>query len=346
VGLELAVLGVFSQDIPPGCPSVRVTVRADGEAVVVSLRDPSGRSATQVVTNAHVAATWIESWVHPELGAPLLAGREAVRARPGPASAAFPDPRLAGEVGPGDTGVGVELDELGRAIPASLPFRGLFFGASAEKLYASDDSEWRGVSLSACARWGPLCPGLLFNVGDSHGFLPEGAWSSVDRVSVDLLASLKAPFAVGRMEVAPGIGVGLGGLRTSGALCDADAAGDTFSCDVAETATWTVGPRAEMGIAGTFPISDRVSLLVTASLGFAPMARSGSLPDDDVPVTPGPDDPDPDGSVPDPADPDDPGGTEGSPGSDGQPLDPLTQPVPGEPSQFTRIGIGLSVALP
>lgn len=347
VGLELAVLGVFSQDIPAGCPSVRVTVRADGEAVVVSLRDPSGRAATQVVTNAHVAATWIESWVHPELGAALLAGREPARAIGGPATAAFPrQVEPAGGIGRAAGDAGVSVDELGRAVPGPLTFRGLFVGASAEKVYASDDSEWRGVGLSACARLGPLCPGLLLHVGDSRGFVAEGAWSSVDRVGVDLLASLSAPFAVGRMEVVPGIGVGMGALRTSGAACDANAAGETLPCEVAGAATWTLGPRAEMGIAGTFPISDRVSLLVTASLAFAPTAPRGTLPDD-VPVAPSPGDPNPDGSIPDPSDPDDAGGTGGdTPGDDGQPIDPLTPPVPGEPRQLTRIGIGLSVSLP
>ncbi|HTE54485.1 MAG TPA: hypothetical protein VK698_26715 [Kofleriaceae bacterium] len=344
VGLELAVLGVFSRDIPPLCPSVEVSLTTAGEQVSVALRDPSGRRAQQVVTNPHVAAIWIESWVHPELGAPLLAGRGLLSI--GPLRAVAPGPALiAGQRTAAPSSPSPPTDR-------AMRFAGFVVGAAAEKLYASDDSEWRALTMSACARWGPLCAGLVGHLGDNQDFPPPSSpWIQLDRLGVDLLASLSAPFEVGRMEISPGIGFGMGLLRSSTGTCEnGDPAGDVVACGDYPVVSYSLGPRAEMGLAGAFPISSRVSLLVTASVGFAPMARSAALtPGGDVPSPPsGPDEPppNPDGSTGDGSPGD--GGTDDDPatGNDGQPIEPLVLALPAEPNQFTRIGVGLVVALP
>jgi hypothetical protein len=304
VRLELAVLGVRTAAIPPPCPAVDVTVSAAGEQVSVALRDPSGRRAGQVVTNARVAATWIESWLHPELRAPLLGPR-------------------AGEIA------------AGRTAPAAsrMSYRGLTVGAAAERVYASDDSEWRSLSLAACARLGPLCPGLVTRLADNRDFSPEGVWNRLDRLAVDVTASLSAPFDVGRMQITPGVAVGLGYLRTASDACEDVPSDPSTVCQMYLRSSATIGPRAEMGLAAVFPVAGGVSLVIAGSLGFAPMARSQPTlltinPDGSAP------EPGPDGSIPD--DGNDDGNRDDT---------PMTESAPGEPNHFTRIGVGLAVEL-
>jgi hypothetical protein len=304
--LELAVLGVRTEGVSDSCPAVDVTVSEAGEQVSVSLRDASGRRASQVVTDAHVAATWIESWVHPEIGAPLLAARAAAP-------------------------VAERMDLV--AAPAApradlLAFRGFVIGAEAEKLYGSDDSDWRAVSLSACARWGLVCPGLSARMSDNRGHLVQDGLAALDRLGVELMAGVSAPFEVGRMRLAPAVALGLGLLRSADATCDLYAEADAQGCVAYFRTAYSIGPRAEMGLTGAFPIASRVSLVVSGSLSFAPLARSepgplfGQLPDGTVP-----------------GDPDD-----GDPAGDGQ-VKEADPSLPGEPSRFTRVGVGLAVDL-
>lgn len=324
VKLELAVLGVRTEEIAAGCPSVRVVVAESGGGLSVALEDPSGRRARQLVTTPHVAATWIESWVHPELRDPLLAARAT-----GGASAALP---ASIEVGGARAGLGA-IPLVDRAIdpsptvPPSAPeFRGFLVEAAAEKLYGSDDSDWRAISVAGCARWGPLCTGLIAHLADSDELMADGI-TDVERLDAHVLARLAAPFDVGRMRIAPGIGFGLGLLRSSYGICADPATG--VACGD-RSVTYTIGPRAEMGLDAAFPIASRLSLIVTGGLGFAPMA-----PGDPVP---GPE-PGPDGSYPGGDSPD------GNDDAGDQP-DKLEPARRGEPSSFTRIGVGLAVELP
>jgi hypothetical protein len=319
VRLELAVLGVRTEEIAAGCPSVRVVVGEVDGGVSVALEDPSGRRARQLVTTPHVAATWIESWVHPELRDPLLAERAAG------AVTAAPAPFSAGAIPMVDRAIDRGIDAQPTVPTSALEFRGFLIAAAAEKLYASDDSEWRAISVAGCARWGPLCTGLVAHLADSHELLDDGI-SGLDRLDAHLLASLAAPFEVGRMRIAPGLGFGLGVLRSSHGSCQDPATG--VACDD-RSVTYTIGPRAEMGLDAAFPIASRLSLVVTGGLGFAPMA-----PGDPVPGA----EPGPDGSYPGGDSPD------GNDDSGEQP-DKLAARR-GEPSSFTRIGVGLAVELP
>jgi hypothetical protein len=310
IRLELAVLGVRTEAIPASCPAVDVAVSAAGEQVSVSLRDASGRQAAQVVTDAHVAATWIESWVHPEIGAPLLAARIAV-----------PVTEVEGPP---------EAPAAGRR--DLLEFRGFVIGAEAEKLYGSDDSDWRGVGLSACARWGLVCPGLSARLYDNRGHQVEHANGPavLDRLGGEVMAGVSAPFEIGRMRLAPGVAVGVGLLRSLDVTCGLY--GQDEGCPKYYGSSYSIGPRAEMGVSGAFPIASRVSLVLSGSLSFAPMARRepsplfGMLPGDT----------NPDGSQDENVDPSD----DGQVGPNGEELS-----LPAEPSRFTCIGLGLAVDL-
>jgi hypothetical protein len=317
VRLELATLGVRSSHIPPVCPAVDVSLSAMGDRVGVELRDPSGRRAQLVVTNAHVAATWIESWVHPELRAPLLVAPVFAPAAP---------------IEPIDLSARAGAETKAPAA-GEVAYRGVQLAAAAERLHASDGSDWRSVSLSGCARLGRLCPGLLARLADNRDFVPE-LGGKLDRVTVDLLASLGAPIAIGRMELAPSFAIGLGVLRTTDVPCGDDRVDDDgTTCQPHYPVVTTLGPRAEFGLSGTFPIASRVSLIIAGSLAFAPMAYSRLVPSAE---------PNPDGSVP--GDPDRPAddGNDPATGENGD----LPAERPGEPDHYTRIGVGLALELP
>jgi hypothetical protein len=309
VSLELAVLGIRTEEIAPSCPAVEVTLDRSGEHVSVALRDPAGRRAQQLVTNAHVAATWIESWLHPEIRAPLLAARSGAVFAP--------------------AALDLRVDEAARAPVPSMAFRGFILTAAGEKVYGSDDSEWRSLSLSACARWGGLCPGLVTRLADNRDFAVDELGTAFDRLALDLMASMSTPFAIGRMQLAPTFAVGVGYLRSASSACgEGENVDPATGCRTEPAVSSTLGPRGEMGLYAAFPIASHVSLVLVSSLSFAPMAR-GPLPG--VPS------PGPDGTIPDP----DRNGNE--PGDNGDLAEPAR---PGEPDQFTRIGVGLAVELP
>jgi len=318
VVLELSILGVASAEVPAGCPVAEVLVEQSGEGVAVTLRDGAGRQAVQVVTDAQVAASWIESWVHPEIGAPLLAARGA------PAAATTP-----------------EVDVTAASAPAARPgrfaYRGLTLGAAAEMVSASDDSDWRGLSASVCARFGVLCAGLTGRGADNRGISMDGGQTEVNRYQLELLASVSASLAIGRMTLVPSVGLGLayeetgraGGascvdmIDPSGLVCE-----PPYAIDDGFTA-YSVGPRAELGLGGSFPIAGPLSLTLGVAMSFAPMARS------------------------EPAEPDYAveyfaalNGTD----PDMPPVEPSNQllfaeesyTLPAEPSRMTRISLGLS----
>lgn len=320
VALELAILGVVSADIPAGCPAAEVVLVPSGDGLAVTLRDGAGRQAAQVVTDASVAASWIESWLHPEIGAPLLAARAA----PGAVVSAAP----AAEV---------TVASAPAARPGRFRYRGLAVGAAAEMASADDDSDWRALSASVCARFGALCAGLTGRGADNRGISMDGGQTEVNRYQLELLATVSASLAIGRMTLVPSAGVGLAYEETSradGASCltEVDPSGAAceppYAIDDGFTA-YSVGPRAEVGLGGAFPIAGPLSLTLGVALSFAPMARSE------------PAEPTYARDYFDAADGTDP---------DMPPLDPNLQlyfgresyQLPAEPSRMTRISLGLS----
>lgn len=326
VALELSILGVASSEIPPSCPAVDVVVARSGDAVAVSLRDGAGRLAAEVVTDASVAASWIESWVHPEIRDPLLAARSA----PGLSAAAAAAPTAE-----------VNVSSIAPASrPGRFAYRGLVLGAAGEMTSANDDTDWRSLSASLCARLGALCAGLTARGADDRGTSMDGGTTRVNRWELSLAATLSASLALGRMSLVPSAGIGLAYSETgrgggsscfdrvdpSGEVCEPPyAIDDGFSA-------YSLGPRAELGLAGSFPIAGPLSLTLGVAVSFAPMARG-------EPVTP-------DYAAEyfdkvengDPSDPD-------QPPPDGTmdlylPIE--SYQLPAEPSRFTRIGLGLA----
>jgi hypothetical protein len=295
-----------------------VMVEPSGDGVAVTLRDGAGRQAAQVVTDAQVAASWIESWVHPEIGAPLLAARAAASAVAEPAAA--------------------EVTARAPARPARFAYRGLTLGAAAEMTSASDGTDWRALSASVCARFGVLCAGLTGRGADNRGISMDGGITEANRYQLEVLATVGASLSIGRMTLVPSAGIGLAYEETSragGADCVTQPDPSGMVCDPPYAiddgfTAYSVGPRAELGLGGAFPIAGPLSLTLGVAISFAPMARS-------EPAEPGyardyfdavnggsdPDMPPPDGT-----------------------MDPFyaeeSYQLPAEPSRMTRISLGLS----
>jgi len=265
VMLELSILGVVSAEVPTGCPVAEVMVEPSGDGVAVTLRDSAGRQAAQVVTDAQVAASWIESWVHPEIGAPLLAAHAA------PAAAVEPVAALT-----------VARAAAPAARPGRFSYGGLSLGAAAEMVSASDGSDWRSLSASTCARFGFLCAGLTGRGADNRGISMDGGQTEVNRFQLELLATLSASLELGRMRLVPSAGIGLAYEETGrgdGVKCtdQSDPTGmacvPPYAIDDGFTA-YSLGPRAELGLGGAFPIAGPLSLTLGVAMSFAPMARS------------------------------------------------------------------------
>jgi hypothetical protein len=329
--LELSILGVTSGDIPARCPAVDVTVVRSGDSVAVSLRDGAGRQAAEVLTDASVAAAWIESWVHPEISDPLLAGRSSA----GPSAAASAAPT-------------VEVRASGAPAARRSAYRGLLLGAAGEMASASDGSDWRGITASVCAQLGPVCAGLTGRGADNRGISNDGGMTTVNRWEVSLLAGVSAPLELGRMRLVPSAGIGLAyseSGRGGGATCSGEVSPDGTACDPPYAiddafGAYSFGPRAELGLAGSFPIAGPLSLTLGVAMSFAPMARDeAAIPDyaaeyfDQL-----------GGGGQDPSDPDSP-----APDDNGDMNDPVfldlpreSYELPPDPGRFTRISLGLT----
>jgi len=322
VALELSILGVASADIPPRCPAVEVVVARSGEAVAVSLRDGAGRQAAEVVTDASVAASWIESWLHPEIGAPLLAARSA----PGLSAPATAAPAVV------VTSAAQPAARRGR-----FAYRGLALGAAGEMTSANDDSDWRALSASVCARFGALCAGLTARGADNRGISMDGGLTEANRYELSLVASLSAVLELGRMQLVPSVGLGLAYTETgrgAGTKCMTEVDPSGQSCDAPYAVddgftSYNLGPRAEVAVTGAFPIAGPLSLTLGVGMSFAPMARDeAAIPDYAAQYFDAIENGDPDRPPP----------------GDGMELyyPKESYLLPAEPTRFTRISLGLA----
>jgi hypothetical protein len=248
VEAELARLGV---EAGSGCAAVRVRISRAAHALAVDLRDDLGGRARRIVSNAEVAASWIQSWLYPEIAAPLL----AVRAGPSPAVRAGPS------LAPAD---------LRRAKARSSP--SLSATVAADRVQANDGSLWRGLTAVSCARFRWACLGVSGHLADNRDFWPSTSRSKVDRWSAEVLSTVSVPVVLGRLVLEPRVGAGIGYLQTvrSGACACGVAVDDDF-------APARFGPRFATGFHALFAVAGPVSITATASLSFAPFAHDHSM---------------------------------------------------------------------
>jgi len=194
IGRELVGRGI---GLEGDCPRMRVERR--GEAIVVSIVDPSREPIERSVREVPTAAAVIESFVRSDVGSPLL----AIRA-PSVAEIAVVKRAPVVERAP------IVESAAPKARPA-LP-TGAHWFAGLETSLATDGTHWNGFQLGGCAMLGPLCLG-----GRTRGavVVSDGmVWDQARRKSFEVLASVDVPLSAGRFLLMPGVAAGLGPLMT------------------------------------------------------------------------------------------------------------------------------------
>ncbi|HEY5932995.1 MAG TPA: hypothetical protein VIU61_00075 [Kofleriaceae bacterium] len=276
VVLELARLGVEQGAPAPGCRGVVAQVELSPEGLAVAIRDGSRRTEGRVVSDAAVAAIWIDSWLRDELD-----GTSWLVATPAP----------------------VKLEPIAITKPAQVSATPTTTTPIAERFSVMAGYEWtysgesaNGLTVASCARVGGFCLGGRARYS-READRPVNL-TAMARSDASLLATASYALAAGRMQVVPELGFGLGRRVTSrveSCSCNpgdpmdpttgncpidpnvppvpcSDPAGKTFVGDNFATATFT--PRLATALRIAIPIFDHVWLDGLASISFAPFGHA------------------------------------------------------------------------
>ncbi len=316
---QLSLLGV-SENAQENCPIVNADVSRSEEGILVVLEEPSGRSASIQLSDASIAATWIDSWLQEELGAPLLAIRTA-------------PPIQRESRAPSATAPSTERDdEVAKA--SVLAASGLHLGLGYESASADNQADWRGLRAEACLRIGPLCLGVLARISETKkGALRQDEFADFaefSQISASALAKVQVPIAIGRSHLIPHVALGASWLKSSRETMQSDCAPegdpdcfDAFLDDSADARS-TLAPELETGLSLALPLTSAVHLRLGSSISLRPFGQSSRS-------VAGP-------TLPLPCElPEDP--------NCGEPEAILLETMPSEPSRFWRLSIGLQVQL-
>jgi hypothetical protein len=197
---ELRRLGVkvSSEFADDGCSTVRAQVAVDTTGgIAVAVRGASRGSEGRVVSDAALAAAWIDSWT-----------REDFDLRPPAPRVASVQPSILPSVPPSDVAPAV-----GAAAPTSSRWDRFAVSASYAQTWSDDDATWKGLDVAACVRVvGGFCVGGSVRAAFDGERLVNA--TGVARSDLSLLALARYPVALGRMSIAPELGVGVGRLAT------------------------------------------------------------------------------------------------------------------------------------
>lgn len=190
VASELKRLGVEASTTPllrsAGCPVIVAAVELDDSGgIAVAVRDAAQRSEGRVVSDAAVAAAWIDSWLRDDFTVP--ASEPASVASPASVAAAAP--------------------------PAEPPLlERLSLAGSFLQAWSDDGTRWSGAGASACVRVDGAC------IGGRFGYARQTVVANLTaaaKTDLSLLAIASYSHQLGRMSVAPEVGLGVGRLATS-----------------------------------------------------------------------------------------------------------------------------------
>jgi hypothetical protein len=271
VAVELERLGVAST-AAPGCPSLRAAVSRDPSgAVAVTIRDRADRIEGRVVGDEILAAIWIDSWLRDDVAAPVWAPRIVPLAPPSEAPVR-------------------EIASVAAIAAAPAPDDRVAVDASYETAWTSDGAGWSGFSASACARIGFACAGARVRAAWLPKLVSDDGLAAASRSDLAALAIATASIEVGRMRIAPELGVGVGRMTTtrldgckspqppcdpndpSAPMCTMPPVGCdpalSFVGDGFRAETWT--PRAQASVRIAVPLFDHVWLEGTAAAQLAP----------------------------------------------------------------------------
>jgi hypothetical protein len=191
VGVELTKLGVVVSDAPSTCRTIDATVElgpSGGYAIAVQ---HGGQSEGRTVGDAAVAATWLDSWLVDDFGGPTFSAKLAsapivMRPQPVTEAEAYADTKIA--------------PRLGVAVFAAL-----------DQAWTFDRARWTGISAGACAQVGRLCFGATGRYATQSMLVGQTAAARSD---LSVLATASVTSQVGRFQVVPELGLGVGRMTT------------------------------------------------------------------------------------------------------------------------------------
>ncbi len=257
LGLELNLLGVSTREAKK-CPMASAHVERGAGGVVVSLREPSGQRATRTLSNARIAATWIDSWLQEDLRAPLLAAR-LLPQRSAVAVQRSPRPPL-----------------LAKAQTRAVPARRYQASVAYESRYPSGPS-WTGLRAGVCVSVGFACIGGQATIASSSDeTIEEANYEEFSRSSASLVANLIIPIDIGQATLRPSLGLGASRMtteRTTTLTCVG--VPETGVCDddiETERSTWA--PTAEVGVSASLPLARSLRVEFGGSLSVRPLGKA------------------------------------------------------------------------
>jgi hypothetical protein len=257
----------------PVCRDVHVDVAAavDG-AIAVTLHDPGNRVETRIVSNAMIASAWIDSWARDE----LVVATVPVQTADVEAPVAAREPELHASV---------------TASHSSWAIERVVWSGAYEHAWGTDGTHWDGGTLAACVRVGAFCLGGRARAAFEPNLAAEV--TSASRYDLSALAIGRWLTSVGKVAIAPEVGVGVGRFSTSrvetcvpnppqcnpaNGNCPMPQPCDATHVFVGDQLTAaTVTPRLEAAIGISIPIASAVWLDGSASVTAAPGAHTGAF---------------------------------------------------------------------
>ena len=231
VTVELKRLGVSvttasASTSADGCSIVRAQVALEtGGGIAVAVHGATRGSEGRIVSDAALAAAWIDSWTRDDIdnalwAAPPPTSPSSTSSVPSMSNAAN---TKRGAVANADAnGKRVASADVDVPPPVDAPVAASAAGAGRwdriavtaafEQTWSSDDASWQGASAAACVRVGSFCVGGRVRAA----FDPERLHNStaVSRSDLSAMATASVPIALGRMSFAPELGLGVGRLAT------------------------------------------------------------------------------------------------------------------------------------
>jgi hypothetical protein len=214
VSSELARLGAQIGPATPGCPAVRANVELDREGgIAVAIVDGARRSEGRVVSDAGVAAAWIDSFLRDDVEGFQRDDADATT------TTAITAPAATRPAPPAPT-------------PVPAPGGSLFerFGASVgvEQSWPEGDATATGIAVASCLRVGRrLCLGTNVHYASEDDRAVNS--TAMARNDLSVLATASLAFTLGHITVVPEVGVGFG--RRSTRRLDCDPAPPPPNCD-------------------------------------------------------------------------------------------------------------------
>ena len=202
VTAELVKLGVVvsrsgSVAASAGCKTVFAAVELGRDGGLAIAVKTGAQSEGRTVSDAVVAASWIDSWVADDFAPPQPAANGFFELRPAARTAAS---------GPPGADVHAEV-----AAPASTHELGVAVSAAVDQEWSFDRTKWTGISGGACVQVDAWCFGARGRYANQSILVGPTAAARSDFA---VLATASYAKQLGRTQVIPELGLGLGRMTT------------------------------------------------------------------------------------------------------------------------------------